>query len=119
MSFFKNIFRNRRQEELEQVAYQHGMAFSAKDEFSLIKRLEEFKLFKIGHSRKIRNLMTDQDSWLESSFEGFSSTTRNGRGAMMVCGGLANIGTGKLPPTSEQDARIWWLTFGVNPDKEP
>ena len=55
-----------RTEELQMLADQLGMNFARKEEWGLIALLKDFKLFRIGGSQKITNLMSKKDEWLES-----------------------------------------------------
>ncbi len=51
---------SRRTQELEQVAYDLGLQFTAKDEWGNLNLLEDFRLFKKGAGKRIYNLMSLQ-----------------------------------------------------------
>jgi hypothetical protein len=54
-----------RTEQLAQVAQQLGMQFMEDDEWGLKALLRDFKLYKSGHSQKVRGLMQSTSSMLE------------------------------------------------------
>jgi hypothetical protein len=53
-----------RAEQLDNIAFQLGMEFSARDEWGLINYLEDFKLFRRGFSKRISNILHRQDEML-------------------------------------------------------
>lgn len=83
MSRFSSLFHIGRSKQLETLAGKLGMDFSRKDDFGMVKKLGNFQLFKKGSSRKIINLMTADDSWLESSYAIFDYrfTIQHGKSA--------------------------------------
>jgi len=61
MGFF-DLFRSRRHEKISQVAREMGFHYDAMEDFGLTHLLADFQLMKIGGSRKVRNLMWQDDS---------------------------------------------------------
>jgi len=59
-SFFRKL-KNKRRLEMEQAAYELSGKYSRTDEFGLVNLLLDFKLFKIGHSKKIRHIIEIKD----------------------------------------------------------
>lgn len=56
-----------RAEQLDDIAFQLGMEFNARDEWGLINYLEDFKLFRRGFSKRISNILYRQDEMLNLS----------------------------------------------------
>ncbi|MCP3930605.1 MAG: hypothetical protein GY705_16065 [Bacteroidetes bacterium] len=55
----------KRRSKLEKLAYELEMEFFPKDEWGDLKLLDDFSLFRKGHSKRIRNLMKKQDAWMK------------------------------------------------------
>ncbi len=60
MSFFSDLF-NKRRNEIRKVAKELNMDFYEADDFGLVAFLEDFKLFSIGRSKKIKNMLIRVD----------------------------------------------------------
>ena len=56
---------------LEKTALELNMQFHLKDEWGLIELLRDFKLFKIGGSKKITNIIHKKDGMLETAINIF------------------------------------------------
>ena len=54
-----SYFRKRRN-EMQETAAQLNMNFHIKDEYGLINMMKDFKLFKRGYGKKIRNILSNQ-----------------------------------------------------------
>ena len=57
-----------RAEIMQQLAAQWNMLYEPKDEWGLVKKLGDFKLFRTGSSRRITNIVKNKDAMLESAF---------------------------------------------------
>jgi hypothetical protein len=57
-----------RAEIMQQLAAQWNMQYEPKDEWGLVKKLGDFKLFRTGSSRRITNIVKNRDAMLESAF---------------------------------------------------
>jgi len=70
---FKFIGRKKRkrQAELKQLAQKLDLSFEEKEQFSSLKLLSDFRLFKIGHSRKITNILSQKTNDNEESIQLF------------------------------------------------
>jgi len=58
-------------EQLRSVAYQLGMNFQEKEEYGMIALLRDFKLFRIGSSKQIFNLLQKASEMLEEKISVF------------------------------------------------
>lgn len=70
MSFWQNYFQKRSNSLLE-LANELDWDFSRKDEYGLISLMRDFKLFRRGHSRKIKNIISYQDEGLDIDVQVF------------------------------------------------
>ena len=61
---FLDLFKSHRREKMEGVAAEIGLQFKEKGDKGLVNLLSDFKLFKIGHHKTIRNLLWN-DSFQE------------------------------------------------------
>lgn len=61
----------KRTADMSKLAFQLDMQFHDKEDYGLKNLLKQFQLFKMGHSRKVRNLMIKEDSWLDSQIAVF------------------------------------------------
>ncbi len=59
---FKDLFTSKRPEEIKDLSLSLGMHFSREDGISVLPLLMDFKLFKAGHSKKVKNLL-----WLDQA----------------------------------------------------
>ena len=60
MSFWQNYFRKRSNSFID-LAEELAWDYSPKDEYGLINLMRDFKLFRRGHSRKIKNILSFKD----------------------------------------------------------
>ncbi|MDV7396619.1 hypothetical protein RZS08_34805, partial [Arthrospira platensis SPKY1] len=51
---------------MQNVALQLGMKYQAADEWGVYRLLKDFRLFRRGGQRKITNLLSQREGWLES-----------------------------------------------------
>ena len=65
------VKRKNRKDSLSSVAFYQEMEFRELDEFKMISYLRSFKLFKIGASRKITNILIKKDSLLRGQVRSF------------------------------------------------
>lgn len=56
-----------RSEEMQSAAYELGMQYDDEDRLQVLPLLQDFKLFKTGHSRKIKHLLWENDPMREVS----------------------------------------------------
>ena len=49
-----------RQEKFEQVAKELDLSYARKDEYGLIEYMRDFRLFRLGGSKKITNILTKE-----------------------------------------------------------
>ena len=54
---FGKFNQSKRKAALQDIARELDMAFTEKDEYKVISYLKDFKLFRKGHSRRLKNLM--------------------------------------------------------------
>jgi hypothetical protein len=55
-----------RANQLQNVALQLGMKYQAADEWGVYRLLKDFRLFRRGGQRKMTNLLSQREGWLES-----------------------------------------------------
>ena len=67
---WRNYFQARRN-HFEDLAAELGYEFSAKDEYGLIGYMRDFKLFKRGHTRRIKNILSYNDEARETDLRVF------------------------------------------------
>ena len=60
-----DFFRSKRGEDIQQIAGQLSYDYRMDDDMGLIKLLADFKLFNIGGRRRIRNILSQDDSFLD------------------------------------------------------
>ena len=70
MSFWQNYF-NKRSNSIAELADELGWDFSKKDEYGLISLMRDFKLFRRGHSRKIKNILGYKDEGMDMDVQVF------------------------------------------------
>jgi hypothetical protein len=69
----------RRSEEVRQVADRLGWGFRADVPFDAIPKLDRFELFRQGHSKKLRNLLTSPPGPLRAVVFDYTYTTGGGK----------------------------------------
>lgn len=62
---------NSRTDQIKRLAYELDMTYEAKDEWGLLRLLEDFKLFQPGGRKRIEHLLHRQDNMLESDLRIF------------------------------------------------
>ena len=76
--FYRHL-EKKRTAALEQIADIIGLTFSAEQDDELLARLRELPLFKRGHSRKMRNVMTTEADNLRLNIFDYQFTTGGGK----------------------------------------
>jgi hypothetical protein len=71
MSILSKAKLRERTEQLRAVAFELEMDFEEKDEFGMIALLRDFKLFKIGGSKKITNILSKTSGLMEEKINVF------------------------------------------------
>jgi hypothetical protein len=56
-----------REETMQRLAAQWNMQYEPKDDWGLVKKLGDFKLFRTGGSKRITNIVKNKDAVLESA----------------------------------------------------
>ena len=92
----RTALEQQRMEQLRAVADRMGFSFSAQADPVLEGRVEGFRLFSQGHSRRIRNVMRRQIHDIDVTMFDYRYTTNHGKSSRILYHSVVLFETGRL-----------------------